>query len=158
MMCFGRWRSKALVKILSLETFSVQLSEYKGNQIFFSRLRLLTIGVGLLTIALGLSSCSSMSPQEKANQVLVDNILKLGCESWKKNPIDNREVSSNFAKAANTYNEQYTDKKYDSLAMAAINWSFIDVTDETPADERLVKTLAGFTIIEFCKSGEIVDY
>lgn len=147
-----------MTKILSLETFPVQLSEYQGSKVFFSRLRLLAIGAGLLAVALGLSSCSHMSPEEKANQVLVDNILKRGCESWKKNPIDTRQVSSNFAKAANTYNGHHTDKKYDSLAMAAINWSFIDVTQETPADERLVKTLAGFTIIEFCKSGEIVDY
>jgi hypothetical protein len=99
-----------------------------------------------------------VSPEEKTNQTLVENILKLGCEYWKKNPIDTQKVSSTFANAANTYNEQHTDKKYDPLATAAINWNFIDITNETPSDERLVKTFAGFTIIEFCKSGKIIDY
>ena len=50
------------------------------------------------------------------------------------------------------------DKKYDPLALAAINWSFIEVTNETPADEKMIKTFAGFTIIEFCKSGKVIDY
>jgi len=99
-----------------------------------------------------------MSPKEKANQALVENILKLGCAYWKKKPMDTREVSSTFANAANTYNEQHTDKKYDPLAMAAINWSLIEVTNETPSDERLLKTFAGFTIIEFCKSGKVIDF
>ena len=116
------------------------------------------LGGSLLFSVLVLTSCSSVSPEEKTNQTLVENILKLGCEYWKKNPIDTQKVSSTFANAANTYNEQHTDKKYDPLATAAINWNFIDITNETPSDERLVKTFAGFTSIEFCKSGKIIDY
>jgi hypothetical protein len=141
-----------------MKTALRRISENQNPQMFYSKLSSLAIAGVLVSFALGLSSCSSMSPEEKANQILVENILKLGCESWKKNPIDTREVSSNFAKAANTYNEQHTDKKYDPLAMAAINWSFIDITNETPGDERMIKTLAGFTIIEFCKSGKVIDY
>ena len=112
----------------------------------------------IFSVVLGLTSCASVSPEEKANKVLVENFLELGCESWKKNPIDTRDVASKFASAANSYNELHNDKRYDPLALAAINWSFIEVTKETPADELLVKNLAGFTIIEFCKSGEIIDY
>ena len=141
-----------------METPMRLISKYQNPQRFSARLRSLVIGGVLVSFSLGLSSCSSMSPEEKAHQELVENILKLGCESWKKKPIDTREVSSNFANAANTYNEKYADKKYDPLAMAAINWNFIDVTNETPADERLIKTFAGFTIIEFCKSGKVIDY
>jgi hypothetical protein len=112
----------------------------------------------LLSAVLGLTSCASNSPEEKANQAQVENFLKLGCESWKQVPIDTRELSSKFASAANSYNEFHTDKKYDPLALAAINWSFIEVTNETPADEKMTKTFAGFTIIEFCKSGKVIDY
>lgn len=141
-----------------METSLSPISKNENAEIFFLRVRLLAIGGVLLSFALGLSSCSSTSPEEKANQALVENILKLGCYSWKKTPIDTGEVASTFANAANTYNEQHTDKKYDPLAMAAINWNIIDVTNETPADERLIKTFAGFTIIEFCKSGKVIDY
>ena len=141
-----------------METSKRLISRYQNLQRYSARLRSLAIGGVLVSFALVLSSCSSMSPEEKANQILVEKMLKLGCESWKKNPIDPREVSSNFARAANTYNEQHTDKKYDPLAMAAINWSFIDITNETPGDERMIKTLAGFTISEFCKSGKVIDY
>jgi hypothetical protein len=112
----------------------------------------------LFSVVLGLTSCASVSPEEKANKALVENFLKLGCESWKQVPFDSRELSSKFASAANSYNEFHTDKKYDPLALAAINWSFIEVTNETPADEKMIKTFAGFTIIEFCKSGKVIDY
>jgi hypothetical protein len=141
-----------------METSIGLISRYQNLQKYSARLRSLAIGGVLVSFALGLSSCSSMSPEEKANQILVERMLKLGCESWKKNPIDNQGVSSNFANAANTYNEQHTDKKYDPLAMAAINWTFIELTNETPGNERVTKTLAGFTIIEFCKSGKVIDY
>jgi hypothetical protein len=141
-----------------METSTRLIAKCQNLRRYSSRLRLLAIGGVLVSFALGLSSCSSMSPEEKANQILVERNLKMGCESWKKNPIDTREVSSNFANAANTYNEQHTDKKYDPLAMAAINWSLIDITNETPGDERMIKTFAGFTIIEFCKSGKVIDY
>jgi hypothetical protein len=116
------------------------------------------LGGVLFSVVLGLTSCASVSPEEKANKALVENFLKLGCESWKQVPFDSRELSSKFASAANSYNEFHTDKKYDPLALAAINWSFIDVTNETPADEKMIKTFAGFTISEFCKSGKVIDY
>jgi len=157
-MCFGRWRISVLANILNVKTPISPVLKLQDAQVFFSRLRPVRILAGLLIITLGLTSCSSMTLEEKTNQAYVDSILKLGCESWNKNPIDAREVSSNFANAANVYNKLHADKKYDPLAMAAINWNFIDVTDETPESEKLVKTLSGFTIIEFCKSGEIVDY
>lgn len=133
-------------------------SRNQNDQKTSVKFRSLAVVCVLAGFALGLSSCSSMSAQDKAHQSLVENILKQGCESWKKQPIDTREVSSYFADAANTYNQKHTDKKYDPLALAAINWNFIYVTNETPADEKLIKTFAGFTIIEFCKSGKVIDY
>jgi hypothetical protein len=141
-----------------METPLNPISKCENTKIHSSRLRLIAIGGILLSFSLVLSSCSSTSPEQKANQALVENILNLGCNSWKKTPINTREVASTFANAANTYNEQHTDKKYDPLAMAAINWNLIDVTTETTADESLIKTFAGFTIIEFCKSGKVIDY
>jgi len=105
-----------------------------------------------------LNSYSPASPEEKANAALVENLLKLGCESWVKSPIDTNELSSKFAAAANAYNEFNEDNKYDPLASAAINWHFIEVTSEMAAGDLALKNLAGFTIIEFCKSGKIIDY
>lgn len=120
--------------------------------------RTLVSGGVLLASVLMLTSCANVSPLEKSNKSILDELLQLGCEAWKKKPIDTQELSSKFASAANTYNELHKDKKYDPLALAAINWNLIEVNDRTPADELLVKNLAGFTIIEFCKSGKIVDY